>query len=719
MKYRFTPSQKFTKKFLSQSFKKSQCSIPTASSTGELSNLQKIPFVFKVMKPSWVSSVKQKTQDRILEEGLFSNKLKPYVNKVLAVQQSCTGVQITLADDLSVTPHGQFYGKLPSYGDVPVEVVTNVDKLTSNGGPVQTMVVNDKTLEATFIHAIGFLRTKGKHKRDKKRQSDFIDLGFTDGQSHTQASTELGTMIPDYCTHTIDKNTNEPDEFVQKLFVNCSNALKKYFPCIWEGRDSNRLEFPKYIHKNNIIETIRVAMTFFNGNKEDTEKGLCNLHVDRSNDAKFSQVIVFSNVVWKEKGVSGWRVSFIMYTRHSVHTCLNREEVTHGPNIQMILDFLNEMDEKHPYRTKPERMVEYINSVDKTGTSFGFDYNDFPCHMMPEIYMSPLIGSIAKLNCKFDLTYPEVVSILRACGGLPNTTHYVSIILLNYIRANKLPTRGIMLGRTVYQHALEIYLKRIGKVISYRFPNYNSIRFFSEEEWKESVETMVEAGLNSFVGDEKVKSKKVQEKKYKEALQKWISVLPGVEYLAGNHLLGIAAILGIFPFYFTELYYTTSSKGFDFFGQKGDAIQVFLKAIVRAVQIQRNEVITIRQAENIVCKCFRHLVAKEKELKKNLGKETTETKEKFSDHHIRTLPFIYLDTTNNTTIIEYTDGRKYVIEGSIFKKWFFDKKWLPLEDFLHQKPISNLLRDACKFVIHPTLLEIPKTKYEHEHGSCF
>ena len=77
-----------------------------------------------------------------------------------------------------------------------------------------------------------------------------------------------------------------------------------------------------------------------------------------------------------------------------------------------------------------------------------------------------------------------------------------------------------------------------------------------------------------------------------------------MEYLAGNHLLGIAAILGIFPFYFTELYYTTSSKGFDFFGQKGDAIQVFLKAIVRAVQIQRNEVITIRQAENIVCKCF-------------------------------------------------------------------------------------------------------------------
>ena len=75
------------------------------------------------MKPSWISTVKQKLQDCILKEGLFSNKIKPYVEKVLAAQQSYKGIQIILADDLLITSHGQFYGKLPSYGDIPVEVI--------------------------------------------------------------------------------------------------------------------------------------------------------------------------------------------------------------------------------------------------------------------------------------------------------------------------------------------------------------------------------------------------------------------------------------------------------------------------------------------------------------------------------------------------------------------------------------------------------------------
>ena len=87
-----------------------------------------VPFLFNVMKETfWSMSVTD--QKHLCDLGPFPPEQMVHTQLIYAVFQPPAGVQVTLAEDLSTVPHGQFFGDVHSGiagPDVPVRTVRPV-----------------------------------------------------------------------------------------------------------------------------------------------------------------------------------------------------------------------------------------------------------------------------------------------------------------------------------------------------------------------------------------------------------------------------------------------------------------------------------------------------------------------------------------------------------------------------------------------------------------
>ena len=497
---------------------------------------------------------------------------------------------------------------------------------------------------------------------------------------------------------TIDKKTGQPTEFAKWIFSTMSEALKKYYPHIWKGMTEQRLNvFARKICPENIIETLRLAIVPICDDNEYMKSNLCNLHVDRKNDRKLSEVAIFSHMVYtNEEKTCGHRVSIIMYTRHSIFTFMNREVRNYenkngGDHIKKLIQCMAEVRETEPHRFHPSKLAEHLRCREPTGKMMcDWNYYDFNCHMDPFIFASPIVGAMAYLNFKFKLSYGENLSILRCYMLMPNTTHYFATVALSYIKKGQLPARQLELGRVMYLHAMELYLSRSGPVISYRFANYNPLIIPTKHEWIQNVTEMSAFALESFLEVEKAKSEEEIEAIYKKVIDGWTQKsIAGVKYLGGNHALGIAALLGVVPYEFSKMYFTRqTTKGLEYFGQTAATAPSFFKGIRDEIQKQLGEYVTIKITENYSCKGVR--ILKPREMKPKLAAVARKREETFKDHHIEVLPIIYTDGKTKT-IIEYLDGEKNEIEGPIFPKWDYLGKMVSPYEFTKADGIQSLL----------------------------
>ena len=243
------------------------------------------------------------SKDKLIHSGPFSLSRDPYIQKIFLCYQAKENIQVTVAKDLLRTPHGQICKPIPqSYVNstsTPIICLTEQNLLNPKCEEVQTSTFCNPKLEELFPKLIPFVAKYGLVIGDEKRQRNFIDLGTNGGQSHSTC-TELGVSIPSPYTHTFMKGTNIPNPFVKMLFETFLEQIKKYCPFIsWKDMSEQRLNtFARRISPVNIIEAMRVSVTPFGDTKEKVEKNICNIHIDEKNDKNFSEVVIFSHVVY-------------------------------------------------------------------------------------------------------------------------------------------------------------------------------------------------------------------------------------------------------------------------------------------------------------------------------------------------------------------------------------------------------------------------------------
>ena len=95
--------------------------------------------------------------------------------------QNPTNIQITVAKNHAVTPHGYACGPIPLSENgqhVPLDVVQNHLFLTEHYDVVQSTSVMDPSLQSLMEVAFEFVNRKC-NKVDTKRQMHYVDLGTT------------------------------------------------------------------------------------------------------------------------------------------------------------------------------------------------------------------------------------------------------------------------------------------------------------------------------------------------------------------------------------------------------------------------------------------------------------------------------------------------------------------------------------------------------------
>lgn len=167
----------------------------------------------------------------------------------------------------------------------------------------------------------------------------------------------------------------------------------------------------------------------------------------------------------------------------------------------------------------------------------------------------------------------------------------------------------------------------------------------------------------------------------------WTGCIKNVGTLVGNHMLGIASIIGILPFWFNQEYaFQGTTKGVKYFSQKNnikggtESQKRLLESIMYASESLRNRKIDIRKAENIICKAFRIENPKSDD-------------NKWKDHHIKNFPFIFTNSLDTVTIA-YVNGKIGNINGPILQKFGYKGSWKLLYEIVQ---ISSMKENMKKW----------------------
>ena len=172
-------------------------------------------------------------------------------------------------------------------------------------------------------------------------------------------------------------------------------------------------------------------------------KNVCKLHIDEKNDTFFSEVIVFSTVVYDtDNKILGNRVSVICYTQQSINNFYIRENITIGPAVFAILQMYKKVLCCQPERMKLDKFLEYIRTLKPTGSFNNYRYVDFECNFDLSVFMSPLVSAIVVMITTYGIDLVEVISIIRAFAGMPNIPHYITMLLLFMVQQNQLEVQG-------------------------------------------------------------------------------------------------------------------------------------------------------------------------------------------------------------------------------------------------------------------------------------
>ena len=110
---------------------------------------------------------------------------------------------------------------------------------------------------------------------------------------------------------------------------------------------------------------------------------------------------------------------------------------------------------------------------------------------------------------------------------------------------------------------------------------------------------------------------------------------------------------------------------------------------------------TVRIAENVVCKVYCIIIAGEEKII-------------FCDHHIEGTPFIY-NIEDNKLIIEFLNGEKTIVTGSFIYQWYYKGQWTTLHNIVRTQSMTMNLKNLETFQIDDWSLNF-NMDHHHEIG---
>ena len=157
--------------------------------------------------------------------------------------------------------------------------------------------------------------------------------------------------------------------------------------------------------------------------------------------------------------------------------------------------------------------------------------------------------------------------LLQAYCGLTHTTHFFGVVALQIIWADKLPVRGIKLGR----HMLEMIILAYNisnQIPGFRFPVYHTSVVLPLNKWDAFIKRMIFHALRLMKYQQEPASKKKKEQVYRDLFNGWSSNVKHLGKLGTNYIIAAAAVISVLLFWMVNEYYKAQEANpFKFFAE--------------------------------------------------------------------------------------------------------------------------------------------------------
>jgi hypothetical protein len=445
-------------------------------------------------------------------------------------------------------------------------------------------------------------QTIAKKSVGRKRQDTFEDTGFCSSVNQTREGTLDGVAEPRMKPGTTTNSEVTNAYVVLSKFLAKTGARWSSDPLYYDPLEPQRQKrFAGRIHVDNVFECMRMSVT------DLQSKCACHRDEHNSTNPAFSAVVGLSVV--RKVGGKEVRIAINAQGRRSIDDCLSRS-TTYGPLIAMVVETFESMP--------PSRQILSKSSFDKhnVGGMAGFLCTKSPCHMDPMSFYQPFLHYSLLLVNHFGLSFPETVSIISAIEVVPNTAYWFSVAAqaLLCIRPSDLSGchRGFAFGYLVASLVLKFRTIRSNASPGRRFCMYWDPELPSGEEWESRCLLKTHACLRFHAAFGSLVDKKKRATQYKKLRVHFCSNTKNADILVTNHVLCIASCLGLLPGWVRgEVEVGPSCRYMKWFRETfdlpsgADTTEQITENVSHVLSSRNNLRISVRKAENVLCKTFR------------------------------------------------------------------------------------------------------------------
>ena len=454
---------------------------------------------------------------------------------------------------------------------------------------------------------------KGKNKQDKDsdmtRQKWYNDYGYTSGVNLTRKDSPTGVAAPFLRkTHgkaNLVKSFCAVSEYVKNLKMPWLPA--NVVPFNHNDNDDPRNALPKKIHPDNIIPSMRFALT--------TSGNPCCCHSDTKNSQHiaFESVTTFAMSVMHENEEK--HMAMIAFSRCAIDQCLVCEAV-YAPYVKFICDTYNSFD-----NVRKNLCADWVKGGEVIECVPGLMAYSLPCHLDPWGMYSAWVHYTNLLRLQFSLEDMEVTSLVRAMAVIPQCTYYYGAAATAVLQEKTIDARHRVGGNfsfliatlLVTIHDL-LYAAKNYNVAPTRYSKYHAYVLPDKEVWDNDC-TRMNDRLIKCRKEVMPRSAIERAKLYTETRNILVNNLPAVDFLGGNHLCGLLATIKMLPIWYArEVDMRVSDKPVEWLLQTyiedkkkrtKEHVITYMAHITAGLSTKFGRNFDRRQVENILCKVFR------------------------------------------------------------------------------------------------------------------
>lgn len=511
-------------------------------------------------------------------------------------------------------------------------------------------------------------KEKNNEKEREARQRDYVDLGYCShvNMSHNEGC-NLGLTRPRTFKETLKAENREimgtTKPLLHALFV--AKVMKGYI------LDTERqAAYAKRIHGDNVVEAVRIHETW----ADESGKHLCIKHVDRQNSKIFARVIWWSCLSWLPTRCVK-RIGLVGYWRASVDYC--------DFNYKRKKNFLEVC----------EKSLQSIGKARQTFCGLNFELcgipwkaYDFlplrigPCNLRPESYLQPFVyhlqGMLREIRKP---TFHKEAYLLAVIGSHMYSAVYTALALRIYRRYNSFRELGV-----IYRQVCDLlHKKTIGKdaiAIPFSFFAYCDTPLY-QESYKKDLDKSIGILAMEIEKSWRCNRLAISQNEYNR-LHTAVLEIPGISEWQSDHIIGLAAIVGIIPLEMFKFVINGAQDAKSMLEKRckenlpstwiDDIKHLALQTLKRPVKYQRI-------AENIACKIGQQLM--ETQQTSPRGRET------FKD--VWEIEFPSFEVVANQNHCKIILGNGLQVFGPLLHK--AKGRWIPTTKRAADLPMYNLM----------------------------